>query len=262
MGSRLVRNPAMHGVKYLTEMRLQRLMAQRGLGSRRHCEQVILAGRVRVNGEVATLGTVVGPADEITVDAKQLPAEIRHYYLMLNKPAGVVTTRRDPGGRPTVMQYLPPGLESVVFPVGRLDLPSEGLLLLTNDGDLANRLLHPRYEVAKTYLAWVAGHPSPASLEPIRQGIEIEPGIVARGEASVRETWSGGALLQIVVREGKKREVRRICEAVGLRVARLKRVAFGPLLLGNLAEGTARQLSATEVSALRVAAGLVRTRDS
>lgn len=246
----------------MTNMRLQRLMAQRGVGSRRHSEELIAAGRVRVNGVVAGPGTVVGPDDDITIDGKPLPKAQRLQYVLLNKPAGYVVTKSDPGGRPTVMSLLPPALSSGLFPVGRLDLPSEGLLLLTNDGELANRLLHPRYQIAKTYLAWVAGRPLPAAMASVRQGVEIEPGVVARGEVSVREEWPGGALLQVVVREGKKREVRRICEAIGLRVVRLKRVSFGPLFLGDLALGAWRMATAAEIASLRRAAGIVQRSDS
>jgi pseudouridine synthase len=246
----------------MSEMRLQRLMAQRGIGSRRHNEELIAAGKVTVNGSVAALGTVVGPDDVILVDGRPLPDVQRLRYVVLNKPIGVVTTRDDPGGRRTVMDLLPPDLAQILYPVGRLDLLSEGLLLLTNDGELTNRLLHPRFEIAKSYLAWVAGHPSPEAIALASRGIEIEPGVTARGEVSVQEKWAGGALLQVLVREGKKHEVRRICEAIGLRVKRLKRVTFGPLKLGNLADGTWRELRPVEIKALRSAAGIVRGRDS
>ncbi len=240
----------------MSEVRLQRLLAQRGVGSRRHCEKLIAGGRVAVNGRAAALGDSANDEDVVTVDGRPIPPPQRKVYLMLNKPPGMVVTRRDPGGRPTVMDLVPPHLRSSVFPVGRLDLPSEGLLLLTNDGELANRLLHPRYQIPKTYLVWVGGQPRPQQLARARRGIEIEPGLTAMADIEVDKQWAGGSLLKVVVHEGKKREVRRICEAFGLRVARLKRVAFGPLRLGELAEGTLRPLRPAEVVAIVRAVGV------
>jgi pseudouridine synthase len=227
-------------------------LAQHGFGSRRHAETLIQRGRVTVNGSPAPLGTVVAAGDEVLVDGKPLPRAARPTYLIMHKPPGFVVTRHDPGGRPTVMDLLEPNLRTTVFPVGRLDLPSEGLLLLTNDGELANRLLHPRYGVIKTYLAWIRGQPTPDKLEQAAAGVEIEPGLVVV-PASVKQlgSWPGGGLLEVRLGEGKKREVRRICEALGWRVARLKRVAFGSLRLGDLPLGKYRALTPAELGALR-----------
>lgn len=236
----------------MTGIRLQRVLSRHGLGSRRHCEELIAAGRVTVNGEPAQLGTTVEPDDRVLVDGSPLPHAAATVYLMMHKPDGYVVTRRDPGGRPTVMDLVDPKWRRTVFPVGRLDLPSEGLLLLTNDGDLANRLLHPRYGVIKTYLVWVRGALTADRLNAARGGVALEPGVTVKpvGVRTVEE-WPGGGLLEMSLGEGLKREVRRICQAVGWRVARLKRVAFGPLRLADLPPGRVRELTPAEVAALQ-----------
>lgn len=239
----------------LAGVRVQRLLARHGLGSRRSCEELIRQGRVTVNGNVAELGVTAKDGDEVLVDGKPLGSAGPEQYLMLHKPPGYLVTMQDPRGRPTVVDLLPPPYRGKVFPVGRLDLDSEGLLLMTNDGELANRLLHPRYGLARDYLVWVAGAIRPGSLEQLTGGVEIESGVVVRGTVSSQGSWQGGGQLQIRIREGKKREVRRMCAAVGLRVARLKRVAFGPVRLGELPPGAIRALSQAEVAALRQAGG-------
>ena len=234
---------------------MQRLLAAAGLGSRRGCEELVRQGRVSINGRRASLGALAGPDDVVLCDGKPLPAPRRPAYILLHKPPGYVVTRHDPAGRPTVMDLVPRRLRVGVFPVGRLDLPSEGLLLLTNDGELANRLLHPRYGVTKIYLVWVAGSPSPAIADRAAAGVRLADGVV-KPKIRLLSRWTGGGLLEVALREGKKREVRRIGEALGLRVVRLKRVAFGPLRLGKLARGRTRTLSPAEISSLRQATGL------
>lgn len=241
------------------DMRLQRWLARQGLGSRRSCEELIRQGRVTVNGVVAPLGASVGPADRVAVDGRILGAPPQQIYLVLHKPPGVIVSRRDPGGRPTVQAFLPPHLRLTVFPVGRLDQDSEGLLLLTNDGELANVLLHPRYGLHRTYLAWVAGDALPGVPARLLQGVELDDGMAAAIAARWVRRWPGGGLLQLTLAEGRKREVRRMCSALGLQVARLKRVSFGPLRLGDLPPGKLRPLTHAEIEALRQSALRRRT---
>jgi pseudouridine synthase len=236
------------------DMRLQRWLSRRGLGSRRSCEELIRQGRVTINGEVATLGASVGPADQVAVNGKTPGAPLRPAYLLLHKPPGVIVSRRDTRGRPTVQAFLPPHLRSVVFPVGRLDQDSEGLLFFTNDGDLANSLLHPRYGLRRTYLAWVSGNVAPNVPAQLLRGVQLDDGTAAAAGVRWVKRWAGGGLLQVTLAEGRKREVRRMCTALGLQVARLKRVSFGPLRLGDLPPGQLRPLTRGEIAALRNAA--------
>jgi len=231
------------------EPRLQKVLARAGLGSRRACEDLIREGRVTVNGRVATLGDRVDPrADRVEVDGGRVPLDPELRYLALHKPRGVVTTARDPQGRPDVSRYYPEGVR--VFPVGRLDRDTEGLLLLTNDGELANRLLHPRYGVEREYLAEVEGRPTERALTALRRGVELEDG-PARATSVRRVEGSGerGAV-RVVMTEGRKREVRRLLAAVGLRVRRLVRVRVGPIRLGRLRPGEVRELEPAEVREL------------
>ncbi|MDP2871429.1 MAG: pseudouridine synthase [Bacillota bacterium] len=232
-------------------IRLQRLLARHGFGSRRSCEELVRQGRVTVNGQVAQLGATSGAGDEVRVDGQPLRPAGPPRYLMLHKPAGYLVTLRDHRGRPTILDLLPAAYRDQVFPVGRLDLDSEGLLLLTNDGELAERLLHPRYGIIRGYLVWVGGAIGIQVLDRLARGVEIEPGVIVRCTVTVLRVWRGGGLLRIEIREGRKREVRRLCGAAGLRVARLKRVAFGPVRLGELPPGEVRALSASELAALR-----------
>jgi pseudouridine synthase len=237
--------------------RLQKFLARAGVASRRHAEALIEAGRVQVNGQVVTaLGTKVHPAkDVVQVDGRVVQAPMSQVYLLLHKPASVVTTASDPQGRQTVLDLLPPELRAQrVFPVGRLDLDSEGLLLLTNDGEFALHLTHPRYEQEKEYHALVQGRPSHAALEALRQGVllpeETRPTAPARVKF-LREGGAGTSWIAVTLREGRKRQVRRMLAAVGHQVVRLIRVRVGPLRLGDLPPGRWRELTEDEVKRLR-----------
>jgi 23S rRNA pseudouridine2605 synthase len=204
---------------------------------------------VTVNGRVAEIGNKVDPArDRVEVDGSRVPLDPELRYFALNKPAGVVTTARDPQRRPDVSAYLPAGPR--VYPVGRLDLQTEGLLIVTNDGELANRLMHPRYGVQKEYLAEVAARPSERTLGRLVRGVELDDGTARAVSARAAGTTRGRAAVRIVMAEGRKREVRRMLEAVGLPVRRLVRVRVGPVRLGRLSPGQVRELSAEEVRAL------------
>ncbi|HEX3871438.1 MAG TPA: pseudouridine synthase [Pirellulales bacterium] len=241
--------------------RLQKVMAQAGVGSRRDCEQLMLEGRVTVDGRtVATLGTRVDPQQqEIRLDGELLSVE-RHVYYAINKPVGAVSTNDDPSGRPRVIDLLPP-IQQRVFTVGRLDLSSEGLMLVTNDGELANRLAHPRYGVEKSYLALVAGTPEPEDLEKLRKGVHLAEGVARVVSVHVRKQNKNSALLEIVLAEGKNREIRRVLAKTGHKVLRLKRVAIGPLKLKDLESGEVRRLTGDEVRELREASkGIVKRR--
>lgn len=235
--------------------RVQKILAAAGLGSRRACEELIAAGRVAVDGRTITLG---GKADAgtqvITVDGERIATNPNLVHLLLNKPLGVVTTVSDPQGRPTVMDLVPPNPR--VYPVGRLDQDTEGLLVLTNDGELANRLAHPRYQVEKTYVAQVRGQLRRRATRALLDGVELEDG-PARAR-SVRELGSAAdrTLVELVLTEGRKREVRRMLAAVGIPVERLARVKVGPLPLGDIAPGKHRPLTGAEVRALYKAVGM------
>ena len=235
--------------------RLQKVLAHAGLGSRRSIEELIAAGRVKVNGRRARLGVRVDPSkDEVEVDGSRVPLEHDLVHYVLNKPAGVVSTASDPEGRPTVVELL--DVPSRVWPVGRLDTDSEGLLIVTNDGDLTHRLTHPSYEVPKTYLAEVKGTVGSRAIKQLIAGVELEDGPTTRAKVSLVEATRGGTLLEITITEGRNRQVRRMCEAVGHPVKRLVRTTLGPLHLGRLKPGTFRRLSLEEVRALYRACGL------
>jgi 23S rRNA pseudouridine2605 synthase len=239
----------------VVQERLQRALARAGFGSRRTCEDLIVAGRVKVNGTVATLGDKVAPdSDEVRLDGTAINLNPSVRYYALHKPAGVVTTMRDPQGRTDLRSLLPPADEVRVFPVGRLDLDSEGLLLLTNDGALTERLTHPRYGVEKEYLAEVRGTPAPKHLGLIRRGVDLEDGVAKAKSVRILDARGGRGQLALVMTEGRKREVRRLLAAVGLPVTRLLRVRVGPITLGRLKPGALRELSADEILALSRAA--------
>ena len=234
--------------------RLQKVLARAGVGSRRTNEMLIAAGRVTVNGEVAVLGRRVDPArDRIAVDGVPVIVDATLVHWALNKPAGYVTTAHDTHGRPTVFDLVPG--EPRVFPVGRLDLDTEGLLLLTNDGDLAQLLTHPSHGVEKEYYAEVEGRPAPGALRALRAGVALDDGPTQPARVKiVQESDRGTTALEIVVKEGRKRMVRRMCAAVGHPVVRLARTRIGPLRDPRLAPGTWRRLSTDEVRALYAAA--------
>jgi 23S rRNA pseudouridine2605 synthase len=225
--------------------RLQKVLAAAGLGSRRACEILIEEERVTVNGEVAILGRRVDlETDRIEVDGLRVPVRPGLVTYLLNKPRGAVSTASDPQGRPTVVELVP--AEPRIFPVGRLDTDTEGLLLLTNDGDLAHRLTHPSYGIEKEYLAEVEGVPKPGALRRLREGVELEDGRTAPAKVAVLDD----RLLRLTIHEGRNRQIRRMCDLVGLRVVDLYRVRIGPLPLGELPEGRWRVLTPDERAAL------------
>jgi 23S rRNA pseudouridine2605 synthase len=215
---------------------------------------MILSGRVTVNGKtVTTLGSKALPTDQIRVDDRALPTRRDPIHVLLHKPAGVVTTTRDPEGRPTVIQMLPHRIGRL-FPVGRLDVQSTGLVLLTNDGDLAAVLTHPRYHVPRTYRVKVSGAPDERALGRLRKGIKLSDGPTEPVEVDVEERRPTKTWLRVTVHEGRNHLVRRLCEAIGHRAEKLQRVALGPLELGKLPLGDFRPLTPREVSALHRAA--------
>ena len=229
--------------------RLQKILAQAGLGSRRACEELIAAGRVRVNGARASLGDRADPeTDAIEVDGAAIGVRQGLVHYLLNKPTGVVTTADDPQGRPTVVDLVP--ADTRVYPVGRLDADTEGLLLLTNDGELAHRLTHPSFGVDKEYLAEVEGTPSRGAVRRLREGVELEDGVTAPAKVSLVDPHT----LRITIHEGRNRQVRRMCAAVGHPVRRLVRTRIGPLAERRLAPGEWRALTQAEVRALERAA--------
>jgi 23S rRNA pseudouridine2605 synthase len=245
--------------------RLQKVMARAGLGSRRACEKLILQGRVRVNNQVVTeLGTRVDAMrDDIVVDGQPIETPPSLVYLILHKPSGYLSTTHDPHGRPTVMELL--SVSQRVYPVGRLDLESEGLLLFTNDGPLTQRLTHPRFQHEREYRVLVQGQPGRLALRALRQGIELEDGKTSPAEARLIQGESapkGTSWLRMTLREGRKRQIRRMCAAAGHPVQRLIRVRMGPLRLGDLEPGASRRLTRQEIKSLKTGTGLQPQRQS
>ena len=235
-----------------TGERLQKVLARSGMGSRRTAENLIAAGRVRVDGEVAILGRRVEPDHQrITVDGVPVSPSGDLVTYLLNKPSGVVSTASDPQGRPTVVELVP--TEPRVFPVGRLDADSEGLLVLTNDGELAQRLTHPSHGVEKAYLAEVEGVPTRATLRRLREGVELDDGPTAPAEAHLVQSRDGNAAVEIVIHEGRNRQVRRMLDAVGHPVTRLVRTRVGTLTDPGLAPGAWRPLAYEEIRSLYAA---------
>ncbi|MGH3008698.1 MAG: pseudouridine synthase [Gaiellaceae bacterium] len=234
-------------------MRLNAFLARAGVASRRSADELIKAGRVTVNGAPGQLNTVVGAHDRVTVDGEEV-ARQRLAYVLLNKPAGVVTTARDPQGRPTVVELVPG--EPRVVPVGRLDADTTGALLLTNDGPLAHRLAHPRYGVEKTYVAEVEGDPAETALAALREGIELDDGPTAPAHAR----RLGPGHVELVLHEGRKHQVKRMLAAVGHPVKRLHRSAYAGLSADDLEPGEWRALTSAEVERLREASARERGR--
>lgn len=235
--------------------RIAKYLARAGVASRRASEDLVAAGRVSVNGEIiGSPGTkVVAGVDEVRVDDAVVSPPEELVYVMLNKPMGVMTTLDDPQGRPTVADYIPAGMPRL-FPVGRLDYTTTGLLLLTNDGELAHLMMHPRHHVPKLYYAVVDGVPDASDLTHLRRGVQLDDGMTAPAGARVVQVRERTAAVEITLREGRKRQVRRMLSAIGHPVISLSRTAYGPITLGDLSEGAVRLLSAEEVDALRASA--------
>jgi len=233
--------------------RLQKVLAHAGIASRRKCEEIIRQGRVAVNGQVVTeLGAKVDPErDTITVDGHRIDVAEEYTYIALHKPAGVITTANDPWGRPSVLDLV--DVETRVYPVGRLDANSEGLVLLTNDGALTHQLTHPSFEHPKEYHVLVAGRPSRAALERLRAGVRLEDGLTAPAQVDVLRREGEDTWLRMILHEGRKRQIRRMADAVGHPVRRLIRVGIGPIRLGDLAPRRWRHLGRREVAQLRKA---------
>ena len=239
------------------EERLQKIISQAGLASRRAAEKIILDGRVQVDGKVIQeLGRKFDPLQhKIIVDGRPLQAPEHHVYFLLNKPKGYLSTAKDDRGRRTVLDLIPES-GARIYPVGRLDNNTEGLLLLTNDGALMNGLLHPKYEVQKTYVARITGQPSEAVLDKLRQGIQLEDGWTAPAVVQLLQQGDGESQVSITIHEGRNRQVRRMFAAIHCDVKALKRIAFAGLDLSGVKRGQHRPLTAKEVTALYKLAGL------
>ncbi len=246
----------MYKISKDTKIRLQKFLAHAGVCSRRAAETLISSGRVSIDGQIITkLGTRVDPyTNDIRVDGTRIVGEKSPIYILLNKPRGLLTTVHDPYGRPTVMGLLGkvPGR---VYPVGRLDKDSEGLLLFTNDGALAYRLLHPSHKVSKTYHVTVKGIPSRAELEILRGGVEIEGVKTLPCKIKVLSTLSHSSVIEVILREGRKRQIKMMFNTIGHPVTRLIRVEMGPLKLGRLPPGRSRELTTSEIESLKIAVG-------
>lgn len=239
------------------EERLQKVLAKAGVASRRHAEELILSGKVKVNGKFVTeLGTKVNPLkDKIYVNGKPLPAAEKKVYYILNKPRGYVTTASDERGRKTIMDILK-GVEQRVYPVGRLDYDSEGLLLLTNDGELTQALTHPSHKVKKTYQVTVKGIPEMEQLKAMAKGLELEDGLTAPADVRLVSIGEDRTSLEISIHEGRNRQVRRMCEHIGHEVLRLRRIRIGSIGLDKLKSGEFRPLILKEVREIRTLVGL------
>ena len=240
-------------------VRLNKVIAAAGLCSRRKADELILAGQVRINGTLEeNPARRVLPGDRIAVNDRELAAAQEYYYLLLHKPVQTVCTVNDPEGRPTVMAYLPPEVRHLrLYPVGRLDYFSEGLLLLTNDGELAQRLTHPRHHQPKTYEVLIRGSVPETALAVMRRGMRLDEGqALLPVDVEAKTAENGNTLLRMVLRQGVNRQIRRMCRDLGLTILRLRRVAQGPLALGNLKPGAARALTIGEVADLRQSVGL------
>ena len=237
------------------KVRLHKFIAASGLASRRAAEKMIADGRVKVNGKtITTAGVTVNPqADQVELDNKPIRAKATKQYILLYKPKGTLTTVSDPFGRATVMELLP---HRDVFPVGRLDQDTEGLLILTNDGELTYRLTHPRFKVEKKYRAYVRGIPGEDKLKLLREGVTLDEGVVSPARVKLVERHGENSVLMIVIHEGKKRQIKRMCSAIGHPVIALKRVGFAFLTLKGLQPGEYRYLTGEEINKLIQLAGL------
>ena len=232
-------------------MRINKFLAEKGIASRRHADEMIEAGRVQLNGKLATLGANVEEGDEVLLDGQPIETgEKKEEYYMMNKPKGVVCTASDDRGRKTVMDLLPDTIGRV-FPVGRLDYATEGLLILTNDGDLAFRLTHPSTEIPKTYMAKIEGTLTEKDLNPIRSGIELDGVLTKKCRAHIVETNKAYTKVEITIKEGKNRQVRRMFEAIGKNIELLRRVSIGQLRLKGLDRGQYRPLTEQEILYLK-----------
>ncbi|HJV45882.1 MAG TPA: pseudouridine synthase [Bacillota bacterium] len=233
--------------------RLQKVLAARGVASRRKCEEMILSGNVKVNGTVISeLGFKVNPEqDRIEVDGR-IVGETEHVYVLFHKPTGVITSMKDPEGRKIVTDFMK-NVPARVFPVGRLDYDTSGLLLLTNDGELANQIAHPRFEIDKVYMATVKGMPTERSMSILRRGVRLSDGMTAPAQAVIetKDLHKNQVVIRLAIHEGRNRQVRRMCEAIGHPVLKLRRVQLGFLTLGSLRPGEFRYLKKEEVDKLR-----------
>lgn len=232
--------------------RLHKFLARAGVGSRRKCEELISAGLVRVNGQTVTkMGVVIDPENELVeVAGRAIKDQEEKIYILLNKPKGYITTMYDPRGRARVIDLIK-NLKTRIYPVGRLDYETEGLLLLTNDGGLAYALTHPSHRIPKTYLAWVDGIPPAEKLSQMAKGVMLEDGFTAPANVCLKGKNKRGAILEIIIHEGRKRQVRRMCDCVGYPLYRLKRINLGFLDLGGLKPGEYRRLTAKEVEKIK-----------
>ncbi len=234
----------------MAKERLQKYLAECGVASRRRCEELIAQGKVFVNGKVATLGMTIDPGlDVVMLNHEKVEPE-KKLYILLNKPRGVVTSVKDPHHKKTVMNYLN-GVSGRVFPVGRLDIDVEGALLMTNDGELAYRLTHPKYEVPKVYLAWVRGKMPVEMAVRMEKGVKLDDGISRASRVVVLNQGNTSTLIEITMREGRKREIKRMCARIGHEVLELKRISIGNLQVGNLQPGEWRFLKDAEIQELR-----------
>ncbi|MDO5496047.1 MAG: pseudouridine synthase [bacterium] len=236
--------------------RLQKVLAHAGLGSRRACEQMIVRGRVEVNGSLVTeLGTRVQPTDEIRVDGSRVVVDDQHLTIALNKPIGVESTMAEPGERPTLLEFTS-RYSTRLFHVGRLDTNTEGLILLTNDGELAHRLAHPSYEVPKTYFARVHGRVQRGLMRAFKEGVELEDGVAVADSVTIKDVGPNASIVELTIHDGRNRIVRRMFEAVGHPVEQLIRTQVGPIRLADLRPGRSRVISGAELRTLMDAVNL------
>ncbi|MGF7399552.1 pseudouridine synthase [Thermoanaerobacterium thermosaccharolyticum] len=231
--------------------RLQKYLAECGIASRRKCEQLILDGKIKVNGTVIkNLGIKIDPDKDIVEYDGRVVAKVQHnIYIMLNKPTGFITTVKDQFGRPSVLDIIK--IKDRIYPVGRLDYDTSGLLLLTNDGDIANKLMHPKHEIDKVYIAKIRGIPDDKDLDRFRNGLLLDNRLTAKAKIEILKKINNDALVKIVIHEGRNRQIRRMCELIGHPVMTLKRIKIGDLELGNLKVGQWRYLSGEEVQYLK-----------